>query len=723
MTDRGSDGQLASTRFSLIKMTTRIATRPDWAEIQIGLHQIGPETRGQPTPWPAASHQALVPVSSPFQVNAHRKASEAFAVFTVRMLACLKLWCCVTCISYVLLSSAHCAYSGSIQSDPPAPADEYPTPDGKLVVFAAEGHAIDPMTFRVGLAASFSVLGLLSQEHSAIFSAHQALASLRGKPDCFQKALAAFELQCGEYFRGDQIQKIQSESKAHNSCYWLAALTNLPLRPLAAAVALTQCDLSTANQHLPSECQGISSKPPQSSLSRCIEAISRSPQQWSTYSGYTRELPSLCFALRREKDVNDAQRLYEDMAQEKQALLKALHRMHTSSEAERKRAVAAMNDQLASLKELVTRLHTTAEEAHEASELVAASAAQSFKASVSNALKQAQEARQGALDVLSQQLPDWISRTMESELHRVLQVHAEDLSVMISSKLGTALTDLQYGLAEHHRKSNAQAAELSASLVASQSIVAEITTALIQIKAAASESVHALTHHQQALQDMPSLDIDRLERLDALLTRMEGVGQQELQRWEREEEHRRERDRRSVLTRVILNVFGLDEDRGSSLTRAVVSATPLAKALFLSGPGPLHILVAIVIGIFKLGWTAISLMITIWLLVLALSTRLLRPLAKRLSSWMEGSIRTASLRAARATRGEQARDECEKEEEEEVEELVAMEDIDIKIERPSTPACDEDPINESDDPFSSPSLATRRAQSLATCGSVAQHVL
>ncbi|KIK60017.1 hypothetical protein GYMLUDRAFT_44041 [Collybiopsis luxurians FD-317 M1] len=65
---------------------------------------------------------------------------------------------------------------------------------------------------------------------------------------------------------------------------------------------MTLCELATAKHHAPMECRGFSGQYEDGSDSPadCVNALSRSAQFWSSYSGYLREvrefvsLPNLC---------------------------------------------------------------------------------------------------------------------------------------------------------------------------------------------------------------------------------------------------------------------------------------------------------------------------------------------------------------------------------------------------------------------------------------------
>ncbi|KAL0069559.1 hypothetical protein AAF712_003217 [Marasmius tenuissimus] len=74
---------------------------------------------------------------------------------------------------------------------------------------------------------------------------------------------------------------------------------------------MTLCELATAKYYsIPMECNSFTIS--QSSFnvtidsglsSECVSALSRSAQFWSSYSGYLREIPQLCFAFQRWNDI------------------------------------------------------------------------------------------------------------------------------------------------------------------------------------------------------------------------------------------------------------------------------------------------------------------------------------------------------------------------------------------------------------------------------------
>ncbi|KAI5990736.1 hypothetical protein EDD15DRAFT_2278638 [Pisolithus albus] len=129
-----------------------------------------------------------------------------------------------------------------------------------------------------------TALGELSDpELDTLFSGKNVLGSYHRKADCFQDAMARVKTRCEESHMDEQ-ERIQ------------------------AAISMTLCELATARHYAPPmECaafsKGQQNHPSGHAQAACVEALSRSAQFWSSYSGYLRELPQLCFAFRRWLDV------------------------------------------------------------------------------------------------------------------------------------------------------------------------------------------------------------------------------------------------------------------------------------------------------------------------------------------------------------------------------------------------------------------------------------
>jgi hypothetical protein len=85
---------------------------------------------------------------------------------------------------------------------------------------------------------------------------------------------------------------------------------------MRAAASLALCDLAQASLSIPAECKGVWHH------GRCVEALARSPQHWSTYSGYLRDLLSVCGSLNQQRQLDLARSVYANASQ---AMLEILH--------------------------------------------------------------------------------------------------------------------------------------------------------------------------------------------------------------------------------------------------------------------------------------------------------------------------------------------------------------------------------------------------------------
>ncbi|KAH7924701.1 hypothetical protein BV22DRAFT_1120007 [Leucogyrophana mollusca] len=103
--------------------------------------------------------------------------------------------------------------------------------------------------------------------------APDALDTYARKSDCFQNAASLLRTRCGESHMGED-ERVQ------------------------AAIAMTLCELATARRHAPPmECGDFTGGriplpvgSAHQAQGECVEALSRSAQFWSSYSGYLREI-------------------------------------------------------------------------------------------------------------------------------------------------------------------------------------------------------------------------------------------------------------------------------------------------------------------------------------------------------------------------------------------------------------------------------------------------
>ncbi|KAH8097037.1 hypothetical protein BXZ70DRAFT_1009361 [Cristinia sonorae] len=162
------------------------------------------------------------------------------------------------------------------------------------------------------------------------------------RPDCFQRVTGTIKEQCGEL-------ELNEEER------------------IKAAISMTLCELKTALHSPPMECSSfvssINSDDPFDPKT-CVEALSRSAQYWSSYSGYLREVPQLCFAFRRWNDIDTAKEIYRNATSEKLSLLRLLLSREIAMNDNQEHMLRAMNEMHALLANLET-ISTTVEAASE----------------------------------------------------------------------------------------------------------------------------------------------------------------------------------------------------------------------------------------------------------------------------------------------------------------------------------------------------------------------
>ncbi|KAG8779600.1 hypothetical protein FRC12_024052 [Ceratobasidium sp. 428] len=125
------------------------------------------------------------------------------------------------------------------------------------------------------------------------------------RSDCFKDASLAFHTGC---------ESLEFDSNAR----------------IKAAVQMTLCELITAERvSLPLECKSLTEQSSPAMVSQCVEALSRSAQHWSSYSGYLREIPQLCTAYRRLNEIDHAKSIYANITLEKAALFSSLDVYHS----------------------------------------------------------------------------------------------------------------------------------------------------------------------------------------------------------------------------------------------------------------------------------------------------------------------------------------------------------------------------------------------------------
>ncbi|KIM85810.1 hypothetical protein PILCRDRAFT_345617 [Piloderma croceum F 1598] len=173
----------------------------------------------------------------------------------------------------------------------------------------------------IDLLRSRELPGISASEVESLFLNMQSLNSYSHKPDCFKRAAGRIRSFCGDF----DSDGMNEDERIH------------------AAITMTLCEINTALQPPPLECVPFSSVLPvedhashwdnrsdkprheRNSYTSCVSALSRSPQSWSSYSGYLREVPQLCHAFRRWNDIDTARKIYTNITLEKLSFLRHLH--------------------------------------------------------------------------------------------------------------------------------------------------------------------------------------------------------------------------------------------------------------------------------------------------------------------------------------------------------------------------------------------------------------
>ncbi|GAA96079.1 uncharacterized protein L969DRAFT_103200 [Mixia osmundae IAM 14324] len=105
--------------------------------------------------------------------------------------------------------------------------------------------------------------------------------------------------------------QLVSDSNAHGPCSLdLNTCSALAIDDESArqsvAIKLTLCELRSAAFSIPRECEAH-----HVNIKSCIEALGRSPQQWATYSVWSRDVAHSCSTHNRWRDLEHAKSLYQ----------------------------------------------------------------------------------------------------------------------------------------------------------------------------------------------------------------------------------------------------------------------------------------------------------------------------------------------------------------------------------------------------------------------------
>ncbi|KAG1445775.1 hypothetical protein G6F56_009796 [Rhizopus delemar] len=132
-----------------------------------------------------------------------------------------------------------------------------------------------------------------------------------------------FELNMEVIASSEWVAKDQSgvlNKNNENDCYKKVTLglmndcqsltKDATLENMKYAIMLTLCELSSARMKLPRECQTLN-QPEQTT--NCIQKLSASPQAWTSYSGYFRDIVLICFAIKYPLEKEILEKLHENI--------------------------------------------------------------------------------------------------------------------------------------------------------------------------------------------------------------------------------------------------------------------------------------------------------------------------------------------------------------------------------------------------------------------------
>ncbi|KAL1706477.1 hypothetical protein EV121DRAFT_278748 [Schizophyllum commune] len=177
-----------------------------------------------------------------------------------------------------------------------------------------------------------------SDAEIALVGAYQgALDAYARRPDCFKDSAALISARC------EELDSREDER-------------------VRAAISMTLCELATAKHHTPPlECApfalGTDVLSSDGAVGECVNALSRSAQYWSSYSGYLREIPQLCFAYRRWHDIDTAKEIYRNATLRELQVLRTMDARGT----QQAQALAQFNGQLEGMRTALNDLGTLAE--------------------------------------------------------------------------------------------------------------------------------------------------------------------------------------------------------------------------------------------------------------------------------------------------------------------------------------------------------------------------
>ncbi|KAI0070931.1 hypothetical protein K474DRAFT_700972 [Panus rudis PR-1116 ss-1] len=249
------------------------------------------------------------------------------------------------------------------------------------------------------------------------------------RPDCFIQVSGAIRTRCAD-LEMDEDERV------------------------AASVSMTLCELATAKHSPPLECErfvgGLSSSANTASREQksCVEALSRSAQYWSSYSGYLREVPQLCFAYRRWHDIDTARETYRNATLEKIAFLKFLQHQERDNQKH--------HEQTGIIFEQIRSLLSTMETAATSLEDVSRRSAERIQTQSSHVLATFRQGMEAMQEVSMSHVRQSLAQ-LDSQLLSVAEKHSSSLETLLLPVSDSIHNHLELLLAEARRQADISA--------------------------------------------------------------------------------------------------------------------------------------------------------------------------------------------------------------------------------------------------------------------------
>ncbi|GAA5967466.1 hypothetical protein JCM11641_000555 [Rhodosporidiobolus odoratus] len=331
------------------------------------------------------------------------------------------------------------------------------------------------------------------------------------------------------------LSSLPSSSSSSSACESLSHSD--PLRSDVAA-RMAMCEIETAEGgKVPRECKDWQDGRRKSSVGGCVEALARSPQYWSSYSGYLREIVSFCSAFRRWSDLELAQEVNGESARTLKVFVEELREYERQRAGREARHDAAVQSTQKNVESLFSSLSDVS------SFLSAASASHvsAFGEAISS-LDRTSRAMLAQLDRLEVGV-GYMAQTLQKEmagtsqelrdmLREETRSHASDLSVITSTVNGRLLNSLEAFEAKQAFFLNNMGdlaltvKAVGADLQSTNSVMLDLQPLATHLAASLSDSLSSVSLLELQLASTSSANLAEAEKLATVLANLTDLVEQ-----------------------------------------------------------------------------------------------------------------------------------------------------------------------------------------------------